>query len=193
MGESMKLAITFMLLWLSAAVGASAQTLQDAMAGNEICYLFATQTVAREKPDLSSAIVNTFPPFAIALVRALPPGWAYIEPATIDAKTRVGGWIQPARENIVAGGVMALVGRRDDVRAKAWPQSIQLDIIRGHVRVGFTKEQVQIAHRSDGNDHGEPTSKSSEETATGVVEKWTYQNATYTLTGGRVTKINRVE
>jgi hypothetical protein len=170
----------------------SQDTMAQKMAANEIAYFFPAQTVAREKPDPSATVVNTYPAFSFALVRKAAPGWVYVEPLP-DAKTREGGWIQPDRENLsCCGGVLPLAMRREELRGKPWPAAVKLDIMRGKVRVGFTVEQVRLVYRDVGDD-GSPQRKAIEETAAGAVETWTYPDATYTMKGGRVVKINRIE
>jgi hypothetical protein len=171
----------------------SQQTLAEKMADNQIAYFFPTQTVARAKPDTSAPIVNTYPAFSFALVKNTAPGWVYVEPLP-DAKTQEGGWIEPLKENLsCCDGVLPLAIRREEMRGKPWPAPVKLDIMRGKVRVGFTIEQVRLAYTTSPSDTGNPLRKAIEETAAGTVETWTYQDATYTMKGGRVVKINRIE
>ena len=58
-----------------------------------------------------------------------------------------------------------------------------MDLLRGRVRIGFAKEQVELASVSllGTND---PVGR-IEETASRVVETWTYRFTTYTFRGGR--------
>lgn len=185
-----------MVLVLAVVVAASRiQTpgVTEAMKDNRVCYLFPVQTVARAEPDPAATVVNTYPPFSFALVKDAVGGWAYVEPTTKDAKTGDSGWIQIDKEYMVNAGALALLMRRDAVESKAWTKAVKLDLIRGRVRVGFTKEQVELAYTESPRDRGKPVRKATEETAAGVVETWIYPDATYTLKAGRVAKINRVE
>jgi hypothetical protein len=70
---------------------------------------------------------------------------------------------------------------------------VQLDLIRGTVRIGFTKEQVEIAHQGYPGQRGAPLSRTSEETAAGVTETWVYVDAVIVFRAGKVTKITKVE
>ncbi len=181
------------LIVILSAVAYSQDTMTERMADNQIAYFFPVQTVSREKPDPSATVVNTYPAMSFALVKKMEPGWVYVEPLP-DAKTQAGGWIQPEKENLsCCSGVLSLVVRRREMSGKQWPESVKVDIIRGKVRVGFTVEQLQLAYRTSAITEAITVRKAIEETAAGAVEVWAYPDATYTLKGGRVAKINRVE
>lgn len=103
------------------------------------------------------------------------------------------GWIRGTRANIIEGNQLTVLSRLDAMEQKTWPAAVKQDILHGRVRIGFTKEQVEIAHAIDPSNKGRPDAKLSEETAAGVIETWKYGDVVYAFKNGRVAKVTRIE
>jgi hypothetical protein len=156
-----------------------------------VVYLVTTAGPAFEKPDPTSTRVGAVKPTLGLLVYQTTTGWVQVGLVENgESNTFPRGWIRGDPANLIKGDQLTVPMRTVKMKGKAWTAATQLAILRGQVRIGFTKEQVEIARGDAGG--GEPR-KESEETAAGVTETWTYPDAIYTFTGGRVSKIKKIE
>jgi hypothetical protein len=150
----------------------------------DVAYLITTPTVAREKPDVASKIVNKHGVNTLVLVKEAVPDWLLVEPGTVNASNKTAGWIRANKDNLVLDGLFPAILRQVKMNGKPWPASVKADITLKKIRVGFTSEQVLIAL-------GDPLLKQSKETAQGTVEAWAFPEVVVTLDDGRVVAITK--
>ena len=101
------------------------------------------------------------------LVFKATAGWIQVGLLASDTFER--GWIRAEPDNLIKGDQLTIPMRVGRMEGKNWSPAVRLNILRGIVRIGFTKEQVEIARRTEiGSD--EVPDKESEETAAGVTE-----------------------
>jgi hypothetical protein len=154
-----------------------------------VIYLVTSAEPAHAKPDPTSAKVGEVNPTIGLLVFATSPGWVQVGLPDFER-----GWIRGDVKNIIHGDQLTVPMREVKMKGKPWAPAVRLDILRGIVRLGFTKEQVEIArHVSFLPEESGLLYKESEETAAGITDTWTYQDAVYVFTNGKVSKIKKVE
>lgn len=175
------------MTWLLAAALSLAG--QDATIGDkapdDAAYLVSKPGVLREKPEATSTVIAKVAALDIGLIERVTTGWLLITLGRGEDAPPVTGWIQGSPDDILPEKLLDVLLRKVRMN-KAWPIHVKLDILRQRPRIGFTKEQV-IATLD------EPNSKTSEETAAGVTELWTYVNAVHTFKGDKLSKIQKVQ
>jgi hypothetical protein len=156
-----------------------------------VVYLVTASEPAYEKPDVTSKRVGALKQANVGLlVFGTVEGWVWVGLPWSDTFER--GWIRGNPANLIKGDQLTVPGREVRMKDKKWPAALRLDILRGNVRLGFTKEQVEIARDVSIGTDDDPR-KESEETAAGVTEVWTYPDAVYTFNSGKVVKIKKIE
>lgn len=152
----------------------------------QVCYVTSAATKAFEKPSPTARSVNAYKAMSIVEVLEGTKGWAKVKPFTDTATSEAEGWIAAQPEYLIADGCFEAVLRRVRTEEHKWPTATKRDVIAQKIKIGFTKNHVQIAL-------GDPAAKSSEETSTGVTEVWAYADRAITFKGDKVTTIRKVE
>ena len=150
----------------------------------DVSYVFAAETPLREKPLEESAVVFTAEPAQYGQVLCVVPGWARVHMVKHGGAR---GWVfglGSAPENLLLESWVDIALREVRFAEQKWPPALKVDILRKRVRPGFTGPQVEIAL-------GKPHSRTSDETAAGTTEIWTYDDQVLTLRKGAVVSIRR--
>lgn len=132
-----------------------------------LLYLVSETTATRSEPDSKAREVSKLKSFDIVCGREAAPGWLQIELTTGAAGS--GEWIPLDTDNVVSGTMEALRHRLLRAREAKWPERVRLEVARGHIRKGFTAEQVRLAL-------GDPRRKDLRHGPTGMAEEWTYDS-----------------
>ena len=175
-----------LLHFLMAALCASAQgPLDTSVDARKVLYVVSEAVTAREDPDQRSRAVFKLQPYDVVSGRQLVEGWLKVDGATVEGSAEP-GWIPVAPENLVAVSIETLKGRVFRVQQTRWPERIKMDVVRGHIRPGFTAHQVKVAL-------GDPLSKSLRRSADGVAEEWTYADRRVVFSHTGVSAIELLE
>jgi hypothetical protein len=130
-----------------------------------VFYLIVDSTSIRSQPDAKAPSVSKLGRFDVVSGRETVKGWLQIDGATSESAQA--GWVALIPENIVRGPLESLKVRVFRVRNTKWPERVKLDVLRGHVREGFTGDQVRFAL-------GDPVKKELRHSGNDVAEEWVY-------------------
>lgn len=148
----------------------------------DACYLVDGPTSVHKMATATSPVLARLGIFDVVQVYEGAGGWLHVQ--TLGER-RIEGWLKAKPENVIEADWLTVTRRLVDAQVAHWPAATSLDVARGRVRIGFTRAQVAAAL-------GEPTRKTSDETAAGVTEILIYPGRVITLKAGRVTKITSV-
>ncbi len=150
----------------------------------DISFVAAVPMVVRAEPSAAAPVVGKLAPADIVMVYRAQAGWLRVD--LLD-KNNTKGWIATQdKDGMIPESWLDVRVRASKMAQKPWPQATKIDMLRKRVRVGFTEEQVRLAL-------GDPTTKASDETATGVVSAWAYPGRIVTFKAGKVQSIKTIE
>lgn len=167
--------------------GLWAQTAIITEAPPEAAYMVTVPESMRAQPTATAPIVGRVVPLEIVRMTRVTTGWIEIALFQGENKPNKVGWIKGSRDNMLPE-VLADVSFRLNlltIQHKDWPDAVLANVIKHRPRMGFTTDQVTAAL-------GDPIGKTSEETARGTTEVWTYLTAVYTFTAGKVSKVTKI-
>ncbi len=161
------------------APGAQSPSTAEAPA---VLYLVSAPTAVHAEPTARSRTTGKLQPFDIVTGRQVDQ-WFLIESSSGGPES---GWIPLLPENVVHGSLDAVKRRVFHARRARWPDRVKMDVVRGHVRAGFTADQVSLAL-------GDPVSKELVGTGDSATETWTYQDRRIAFSHTGVSAIELLE
>ena len=174
---------------LIAAVLAVASAHASPQAGHEghkptdMSFVAFAVTDVRDGPKASAKVVRRLQPFEVVMAYDAVPGWVHVDLlADTDPSS---GWVRASTmDDVISASWLDLRLKVQTLTAKAWPFAAKRDILRQRPRVGFSKQQVELAI-------GIPVSIRTTETKAGERARWVYRHRVVTFAGDRVVEVEQ--